>query len=128
MVGMLYLFTGIMSLYWTLLTLRDVYGPPRLWWFIFLVGGSLGLITGASYAWISTQRWAMWIPVVGSSMLTAFLIPMALRILAQYPDGIVAELPTLLATKAFVLALVLTSLAVSTLQRMRAHSAGPNPK
>jgi len=90
MVGMLYLFTGIMSLYWTLLTLRDVYGPPR--------------------------------------MLTAFLIPMALRTLAQYPDGIVAELPTLLATKAFVLALVLTSLAVSTLQRMRAHSAGPNPK
>jgi hypothetical protein len=112
-IGVLYLLTGLVCLYWSLqLTLTGLYGVPFSWWYVAVFVGSLVLILGAILAWVSGRPWTDWVPLVGSVVLAAYFIPAIAVALRRFVQG---QAPGSwdLAIRVGVVLLVIVSLAVS---------------
>jgi hypothetical protein len=87
-IGVLYLLTGLVGLYWSVqLTLLGMYGMPFSWWYASIFIGSLILILGAILVWVSGQPWTDWVPLVGSVVLAAYFIPAIAVTLSRYAQG-----------------------------------------
>ncbi len=116
--GILYLLTGLVCLYWSLqLTLMGIYGTPFSWWYAAVAGGSLILILGAILHWASGQPWTEWVPLVGSIVLAAYFIPAIIVTLNRYAQG-QAPGGTALAVRIMVVILVLASFAVAASNKL----------
>ena len=112
-VGMLYLLTGLVGLYWSIqLTLIGMYGAPFSWWYAAVAVGSVILILGAILAWTSGRAWTEWVPLAGSVVLAAYFIPAIIVTFYRYAQGH-APGGTELAVRVAVVLLVLVSLGVA---------------
>jgi uncharacterized membrane protein YhaH (DUF805 family) len=112
-IGVLYLMTGLVCLYWSVqLTLTGMYGAPFSWWYAAIFVGSLVLIFGAILGWVSGQRWTDWVPLVGSVVLAAYFIPAIVVTFRRYVEG-QAPGSWELAIRVAVVLLVVASLAVA---------------
>jgi hypothetical protein len=112
-VGVLYLLTGFVCLYWSVqLTLTGMYGEPFSWWYAAVFIGSLILTCGAILAWVSGKPWTKWVPLVGSIVLATYFVPAIVVTFRRYARG---EVPgsVELGTRVAVVLLVIASLAVA---------------
>lgn len=112
-VGILYLVTGILGLYWALqLTLMGMYGTPFSWWYAAIAVGSLILILGAILGWASGRPWTEWVPLIGSLVLAAYFLPAVTITVYRYIQGHAPGGGELVVRLAMVV-LVLASLGMS---------------
>jgi hypothetical protein len=117
-VGMLYLLTGLVGLYWSIqLTLMGMYGTPFSWWYAAVAGGSLILILGAILGWSSGRAWTAWVPLVGSVVLAAYFIPAIIVTIYRCVQG-QAPVGMELAIRVVVVLLVLVSLGVAVSNKL----------
>lgn len=121
-VGILYLLTGLVCLYWSIqLTFMGMYGTPFSWWYAAVAGGSLMLILGAILGWTSGQAWTDWVPLVGSGILAAYFIPAIIVTFDRHRQG-QAPGGTALSGRAVVVILVLASFAVAASKKLHLTS------
>lgn len=117
-VGVLYLLTGFVGLYWALqLILMGMYGPPFSWWYVAVAVGSVMLIAGAILGWASGQSWTEWVPLIGSVVLAAYFLPAICITLYRYAQGH-APGGMELAVRMAVVVLVLLSLGVAASNKL----------
>jgi hypothetical protein len=113
LIGVLYLLTGLVGLYWSVqLTLLGMYGMPFSWWYAAVFVGSLILILGAILVWASGRPWTEWVPLVGSIVLAAYFIPAIVVTFRGYAQGRVSG-GLELAMRVAVVLLVIVSLAAA---------------
>jgi hypothetical protein len=112
-VGILYLLTGLLGLYWSIqLTLTGMYGTPFSWWYAVVAVGALTLILGAVLVWASGRAWTEWVPLIGSVVLASYFIPATIVIIHRYVQG-QAPGGAELAIRLFLVLLVLLSLGTA---------------
>jgi hypothetical protein len=109
LIGLLYLMTAFVGLYWSIyLTLTGLYGLPFSVWYVVIFIGAMILFLGAALWWSSRSEWTRWLPIIGSALLASYFIPAIIVLARQGRIDIV---------RAFIFALVLTSLVVSIKER-----------
>ncbi|MGE0407040.1 MAG: hypothetical protein AB7O65_12140 [Candidatus Korobacteraceae bacterium] len=87
-VGMLYLLTAALGLYWSIyLTMTGMYGLPFSRWFVVVFIGGLVLLLGAIFWWTSARAWTRWLPIIGSGMLAAYFLPAFVSNIQEFMDA-----------------------------------------
>lgn len=112
MVGLLYLLTALMALYWAVyLTMTGLYGAPFSRWYVVVFIGGLVLLAGSVLWWTSASAWTRWIPIIGSFLLAAYFVPAFVTMLCQGRTDLVRVILV-----AMVIASVIVALSTRQIQ------------
>jgi hypothetical protein len=68
-----------------------LYGVPFTWWFVVLLAGSMVLLVGAILERVFLWLWIRWLPMIGSLMLAAFVVPGLINLIVTQPHFLARE-------------------------------------
>lgn len=104
-IGLLYVITALIGFCWSIyLTLTGLYGVPFSRWYVVILIGAALLLIGAILWWTSNREWTRWFPIIGSSCLAAYFIPLLILMIREHSLEIVRVICVILVLASLVIA------------------------